>query len=409
MKIKTESLYNIYFLFVISYFFTYYMYGLQWQLIILFTFILLVIFMSTKKKFVISFSDCLLILLGLLYFLSSLISPSLYYGLAFSITVFCAILSCIVIRQSEYKNFKFVFKLIFIFSFIHTFASIIYYFFPNIIQSILPYILKPADLTNNLYEFNYNGIICGITPIQGINAIYISMFLMIVFCSLFFNNTKKIFNIILLFLGYFALFLSSKRGLLLANIIAMFFVYFFFKYKHKQITLKSIFKICFVTLFSCLILFSILYNYFPDSLEIFERFKQKDFLTGRGDIWNIGWNNYIKNSLFLGTGLFSSRELLFTTLGSFNDLHNIYLQFLIETGILGFSVLIFNIINIIRKFVRVKLDSKNLFAVLLSLYYFIVMFIYGFTGNWLFDVTMVFMFFIVLSIFLSFILKRGDY
>lgn len=409
MKIKTESLYNIYYFLSITYFFTYYMYGLQWQLIILFTVILLTIFMSTKKKIIISFSDCLLFLLGLLYFLSSLNSNSLYYGLAFSITVFCAIISCIIIRQIEYKNFKFVFKLIFIFSFIHTFASIIYYFFPNIIQSILPYILKTADLTNNLFEFSFNGIICGITPIQGINAIYISMFLMMVFCSLFFNNRKKNLKMVLLFFGYFALFLSSKRGLLLANIIAMFFVYFFFKYKNKQITLKSIFKISFVTLFSCLILFSILYNFFPDSLEIFERFKQKDFLTGRGDIWNIGWNNYIKNSLFLGTGLFSSRELLFTTLGSFNDLHNIYLQFLIETGIFGFSILIFNIITIIIKFVKVKLDSKNLLAVLLSLYYFIVMFIYGFTGNWLFDVTMVFMFFTILSIFYNFIIKRGDF
>lgn len=408
MKLKSEYLINLYFLLSIVYFFTYYMYGFQWQLIIALTVFLIMIFIGVKKKLNLIFSDYLLIFLGLVYFLSALQSPSLYFGMAFSVTIFCTILCYIIIRQFHFKDFNLVFKFIFFFSAIHTFASVIYYFFPNLLQSVLPLILKPADLINNIFEYSFNGIICGITPVQGLNAIYISMFLMLVFASFITKKDGKIFKIILLSFGYFALFLTSKRGLLLANIIAMFIVFFYYKYKTRTMSLNTIIKICFFIVFFCLVLFTILYNYFPDALQIFERFKQKDLLTGRGNLWNIGWSNYTKNSLFLGTGLFSTRDLLFSTIGSYNDLHNIYLQFLIETGILGVTVLIINIINIIKNILKVKLDTKNSFIVIMSLYYFVVMFIYGFTGNWLFDVTMVYMFFVILSILYNFIFKRSD-
>lgn len=398
MKMNKIIMINTYLLLSVFFIFTNYMYGFQGPIIILLTLFLISVQLISRSKFILDFKDFLFLLLGLILLLSSLKSTAYSQAISYSIAFICIIICMIILKQEKNLNYKFLFNLILIFSSIHVFSTILYQLFPNGIQKILPYILSEKDLSRNLYEFNYNNIICGITPIQGLNALYISSYLMVVFSKLLNHKKNKLVNTILLVFGFISLFFTSKRGLLLANVISIVLLLFYTIYKNNKLRLSTTLKNILVSVFIILMGMFIVNNYFPESLRIFDRFKQNDYLTGRGVLWKTVWNDFLLNHFPNGSGLFSSRLLLLTNTGASNDVHNIYLQILVELGIVGFILFLINITYVLKRILDVKVNEKNKNIIFPTIYIIIVFLIYGFTGNWFFDVTTAFLYYLVIGL-----------
>lgn len=398
MKINKSIMINIYLLFAVFFIFTNYMYGFQGPIIIGLTLFLVSIQLVSKSKFKFTFRDFMFLLLGLVFLISSLKSTTYSQAIIFSIAFICIIISMIILKQEKNLNYRLLFNLILIFSSIHVFSTILYQLFPSSIQKILPYILSEKDLARNLYEFNYNSIICGITPIQGLNALYISSYLMVVFSKLLNDKKNKFVNILLLIFGFIALFLTSKRGLLLANITSIILLFLYNRWKNNKINIFDTFKSAIVILLIIFVGIFIVNNYFPESLQIFERFKQNDYLTGRGILWQTAWDDFLSNHFPNGSGLFSSRLLLLIHTGSSNDVHNIYLQILVELGIIGFIIFFINIVYVVKRIIKITINEKNKNIIFPSVYIIIVFLIYGFTGNWFFDPATIFLCYLVIGI-----------
>lgn len=398
MKIKKNNLINLYLFLAVFFIYTNYIYGLQGPIIIGLTIFLLFIQFSTRNRVTFNIKDILFVSLGVIFFLSSLKSPSYSQALSYSIAFISIIISVVILEKEKNFDYNYFINLIFVFSSIHVLSTIIYQLTPNIIQKLLPYILKPNDLVNNLYEYDFNGIICGITPIQGLNALYISSFIMVIFSKLYVSKKRKILNVFLLIFGFIALFLTSKRGLLLANIISIIALIVYYRFKTRQKNFVNIIRGFLIALITFILGFYIINNYFSDALEIFERFKQIDFLTGRDTIWEIVINNFITERKINGSGLFSSRQLLLATLGKSNDVHNIYLQILVETGVFGFIIFMLHITSIIKTILKIEVNNQNKEILFPTIYLIIVFLVYGFSGNWYFDITTLLLFYLIISI-----------
>ena len=398
MKISKNILLNIYILLAVFFIFTNFMYGFQGPIVIFLTLFLIFIQLISKSKLNFDLRDFLFLLLGLLFLISGLKSTAYSQAISYSIAFICIVISMVIFKQEKDLNYKLLFNLILIFSGIHVFSTIIYQLFPSYIQKILPLILSEKDLARNLYEFNYNGIICGITPIQGLNAIYISSYLMVVFSRMLGDNNKKIINIILLIFGFIALLLTSKRGLLLANIISIVILFLYNRWKNNKINISDTFKSMILILMLFFIGIFIVNNFFPEALQIFERFKQNDYLTGRQILWKTAWNDFLLNHFPNGSGLFSSRLLLLIHTGASNDVHNIYLQIIVELGVVGFSVFFINLISVLKRIMKIKININNKSIIFPCVYIVVVFLIYGFTGNWFFDPTTIFLYYLIIGI-----------
>ena len=94
------------------------------------------------------------------------------------------------------------------------------------------------------------------------------------------------------------------------------------------------------------------------------------------------WEMFMENPIF-GCGWRQMTDIIE------HDVHNIYIQLLAETGIVGFSVYVFLIFYGV--FIAIKLlrcyskDKKKSILLLFSAYYIFFFALYGLTGNPLYD------------------------
>ena len=256
-------------------------------------------------------------------------------------------------------------KIVLVFSGIHVFSTLIYFINPSFIQKILPYILNKKGMAYNLSLFKY-GCIAGIASDHGINAIFISIFISIL--SVFVLKKFNFKYLLLFILGWVALLLTGKRGPLLANFISFVILFVTINKKNPR-------KIQHFILFCLLIFASITIVKFVPSINFtFQRFQNANsanqLLNGRESSYKVMIDNF--NSHFLiGTGLRST-----LTINNNNDGHNIYLQLLSESGIIGLIICsIFFIYNL-----QIAWKKKTIFSYI-SLFYQIWFLIYGFSGN----------------------------
>lgn len=324
--------------------------------------------------------NILLWLMILMYIFFSLIyAPDINKSFVYILML----ITLIMVKISFYNDKKiyvYAIKCVEIFTAINVFSTILYALFPNVLQDFARLILNDSAFIYNYNLYRY-GCIAGLTPDHGVNAIFITCFLCISFSKMLKNMNLK--NILWFIVGMVALFLTGKRGPLLANVVAECIVFVIYNKGNKKAIKNFLLALVLVT---CLV---VALNFIPQSKFVFERIKSlgdsNDVLNGREDMYPVLIDNFNKHFVF-GSGIKSTLSI-----NNGNDGHNIYLQVLSELGLVG-AILVFYVF--IRDLV-LAIISKNKETKFLSIYYIVFFLIYGITGNPLFYFPTLLMYFIV--------------
>lgn len=202
-----------------------------------------------------------------------------------------------------------------------------------------------------VYSFLNKNMYHGFTNHYSRNAWYISIAIMLLFCELIcMRRVKKAIVIPLIIFFTATQLLVAKRGPSLALIVTLFLVYIL----REPSFIKSLGKsVKFII--GAVVLFAMLYLFVPgvDNMitRVFTKGGSSDITTSRMYLWGIALQMFWQSPLF-GSGwggfLFRMRD---TT--NFQGVHNDYLQYLAETGIVGFVYFVYKDIKTLILSVRV--------------------------------------------------------
>lgn len=283
-----------------------------------------------------------------------------------------------------------LFNTIKIFTMIHAIATILFFLFPSLYEVYKPYIMRIVGDANEL------GYKAGLTVHYSSNGVFISLGFIVYFIEMFTkssNRTKSITCTIILFV---ALLLTTKRAHLLFSLVALLFVYYIEKRK-----LTRIFKVIAILTVALLVLFAVSEFIEPIQLllaPIQRFFGQSDITTGRIYIWEVAIK-YFKEKPIFGQGWnwffnITKSGIVTTYIGGNIQVHNVYLQLLCETGIVGFIFIMFMLIKTFLTALEVQkkfwieqkfLSNKEHKFLMFSITYQFFFFCYCMTGNPLYD------------------------
>lgn len=341
-------------------------------LILVFSPLLFILLNVKNLKF--GFVDIIWIYSIIIFGYGAFISPDLGMGI-FSMIKLLVFYLIFLYLLSPISSIEKIIKYFFIFSGIHVLFTILSFLIPNFIKLINGIILssQSADVSLQLQNYGFHSGIAGQTSF---NAMYITIFISILFARLLIYNDKRSYlvNGILVVIGVIALFLSSKRGALLAVIVAVFIAFTFCLLSSNRKKAKTIFLniIIVITLY-------VLIKNIPQLQRIFERFTlDGDFTSNRISIYSFMIER-IKENLFFGKGTGSlSSELDISG-------HNMYLQLIYENGFIGFisimSLFCMSLFTTIKLLKNRYLDSNLRYFLLTSLIFQISFLVYGLTES----------------------------
>lgn len=161
------------------------------------------------------------------------------------------------------------------------------------------------------------------------------------------------------------------------------------RFVHDKDKVNRLIKLLGIVLVAA-ILFVIMVNQIPALSNTFNRFSETadsgDFLMSRGLFYAEAISQF-KSHLLLGCGWKQMVNLLA------HDVHNIYIQLLAETGLVGFSFYIILFVSGLLMAVRlVKMAASSTSEsivdkelIYFAAYYMFFFILYGFTGNPLYD------------------------
>ena len=188
----------------------------------------------------------------------------------------------------------------------------------------------------------------------------------------------------------FGLLLTGKRAPVFFLLVCIMFLYFFESRERERFTRVLQILLITVAAFAALFLLARFTNN-PAIDRIFES-AQNMILSrdvedaGRDQLWTQAMK-YFHDNPWLGIG-WTHFKTLFAFRGT--HVHNIYIQLLCETGIIGFSVFVFffvwNIIATLKKIKDTEPGTCECSWLMLSLFMQIYFLLYGMTGNPLYDV-----------------------
>lgn len=180
-----------------------------------------------------------------------------------------------------------------------------------------------------------------------------------------------------------ALMMTGKRTLFIIPIVALLIYVMLFSKNNKFIKLAGV-----GLGISAFII--IAYTIIPEASLIIDRIINGggDVLSGRENFWNYAMDMFHQNPFF-GRGFMSFNDFVFNQGFRYYgerwnyQAHNVYIQLLGETGIIGCGVIIILIIILIIKAISLAKSTSNFWDVLLV--YWIMLFgIYSLTGNTLY-------------------------
>lgn len=238
-----------------------------------------------------------------------------------------------------------------------------------------------------LYTQYARGCMPGLTNHYSTNGMLLGVGIVVFGCEMI--NRKDLKNIIMFLIMAVALLLTGKRSDILFTAAGVYLAYFCYMSNKKQSRLINTIGIVILVGIALLIII----NFVPSLATFVTRFEDTaesgDVTLGRTKMWAIAIDYFKQNPIIgLGWGRFSDVNLHEW------KAHNIYLQLLAETGILGFLVFAFFFISTLingwkhLKWIRLNGKTMNnneelhmLFSIAMQIFFLL----YGITGNPLYD------------------------
>lgn len=145
------------------------------------------------------------------------------------------------------------------------------------------------------------------------------------------RRTKGFFLLLVLELG--ALLICGKRGTLLCIILALYITYFLYNENKPKGRLFKLIVISFVAIVVVYVFSLVIPELANAYTRMLAMMDKNDVSTGRFDLWAAGWRGFLENPIFgHGWRWFYYND---TSVYSNYDIHNCYIQFLCELGIIG--------------------------------------------------------------------------
>ena len=286
--------------------------------------------------------------------------------------------------------------------FVFVFFTFFFFVFPRLYSIVTGfYGFIPDGTSRGAYPYR-----AGIASHYSINALNISILLVIVAVKYISDNgiTLKVhkesaFDFILIMLSFVALLMTSKRGVLVWSILAIGIFYILLN-KGKVGNIVKILLIAFVLLG----VLTILAENSQIIARVFDRFRvvgtsEDNSSAQRVAMWKLALS-YFKQSPLFGTGFWTYRGFYSENLSaeySINgkhtsiDAHNVYIQVLCETGIVGFMIYILAVGFLLYRTIILLWSSENkpkarqYLSLSLALQLFYIL--YSFSGNCFYDMT----------------------
>lgn len=236
------------------------------------------------------------------------------------------------------------------------------------------------------------GIYSGFTYQTAVNALYLSIGIGSTFCSLLYEKKGKIWKISLIAIEIICIMLASKRGHLIFSTLALLVVAYYSGSRGKRS--RNILIAAFVVF----AIFVVSYATIPAVGYFFDRITNTggDITNGRSIYYKEAFELFKEHPLF-GIGWEGFRY----TYKRYTDVHNIYLQLLCETGLIGTGVFMAAFISMIvltvKKINILTVKAKksfNRYLLLFALFCQVFFLLYGFTGNPLYDYYVVAVYFL---------------
>lgn len=317
----------------------------------------------------------------------------------------------VIFPDRRYNTYRRVTQWLIIFSVIFAVGVYLQVFFPSINNVVLS--ILPSKYT--VYRLSANPGNSGFSTNSGFTAGYIVSGILAAFSYV--NSTKNIRKrLFLLFFLLFALLLTNKRGhviFLSCTIILCYIIPAKGKEKYKKyfgMVFAGIVMILLFYVFSDYILLipglnRIVQSFSGDNLE------GTDITSGRIKLYARAWQLFIENPFFgIGWGEFKE-----TTTGSFRiftilDTHNIYLQVLCESGVIGGLTLFLSMAVFWVKTKKAYIESQYNNFILskwkhllyFSFSYQTFFLLYGLTGNVLYDQHYIILYMVSCSIIMAY-------
>lgn len=249
------------------------------------------------------------------------------------------------------------------------------------------------------------GIYSGLTYQTAVNALYLSIGIGATFCSLLYEKNARMWKVVLIAVELICIMLSAKRGHLFFVALSLLIITYYSGNRGKRI--RNI-LILGILLF---VLYIVAYYKIPSVSYFFDRLTDTggDITNGRLTLYVSAVEQFKQHPIFgIGWEQFRSTHIRYI------DVHNIYLQLLCETGLLGtavflaaFIVTLTYTIKKINIIVSKGIIYREKYLLLFSLFCQVFFLLYGFTGNALYDYYVLSFYFIGVVISLKYPLK-GD-
>lgn len=253
--------------------------------------------------------------------------------------------------------------------------------------------LFATNLYPNENRFTFwisQGFCFGVTDHYSTNGMALANASIVIGTMTIVGGKKKRYSIALL-LSVVALFLTGKRAHLLFTFISLVLSIYIYRYYEKQRDLK--FAILFIGM---LIAVSFAYCFIPQVQDVLSRFgntSTDENMLLRFSFWRAAIEAFSEKPL-LGVGWFGFRNSVAPTVGYTGHCHNVYIQLLCETGILGTSIFmawfVYSLCLSVRFALYVARNKKTIqngyqILSIYSIAYQIYFLLYCLTGNPLYD------------------------
>lgn len=353
-------------------------------------FILLIGDISKTKAMIVLQKKDMIFLAALFYTGASLvIAGNSYTGTEiFQVFIFAFLIFHLIDISGE--NFHFFLLFFSVFSLAFMIATYLQYYGSNIIVSFIrQYFISNQESMEYYYTLESWSSYCGLANTSAENSFFIS-FAASVTCAKFLGKRISWVNVVLYVLCVGAIMLTSKRGIMLANLVM--FIACGFLSKKFQVKKNTILRF----IISVVLLISIMaiINMQTSALtKLIERFKTTSLLNGRDNI-------YLGLLQRLGTGFLFGKGFANTYLYYSQGAHNIYIQLLYDLGIVGLVLYVWyfavNLKSAVQSY-RISSNEENKEQLLMCFYFQGLFLVYGLSGNPLFTGNMLYIYFVILA------------